>query len=81
MVWSTDHRKLPSICFVFYNNMEKEEAALVLFSIEKTHALHLTLFLFVLFLSTSQLVRWNFATPNFIYIRVNRAKGQLLGSW
>ena len=40
---SIDHRKLPSI--FFYNNKEKLRAELVLFSVEKARALHLTSFL------------------------------------
>ena len=40
---SKDHRKLPSICFL-YNNMEKVRAELALLSVEKARALHLTSF-------------------------------------
>ena len=40
---SIDHRKLPSICF--YNNNDKLRAELVLSSVEKARALHLTSFL------------------------------------
>ena len=40
---SIDHRKLLSI--FFYNNKDKLRAELVLFSVEKARALHLTSFL------------------------------------
>ena len=46
---SIDHRILPSI---FYNNKEKLRAELVLFSVEKARALHLTSFLLSVLLQT-----------------------------
>ena len=42
---STDHRKLPSMLFFFYNDMEKVWVELALFPIEKAHGLHLTSFI------------------------------------
>ena len=41
-----EHRKLPSIFIYlfFHNNMEKVQSELVLFSMEKARALHLTSF-------------------------------------
>ena len=48
---------------IFFNNMEEGRAELIIFSVEKAHALHLTSFLFSVFfwtIDTSQSARGNF---------------------
>ena len=50
--YSIDHTKHNCGCFVFYCNMEKIQAELALFLIEKARVLHLTSLLLSVLLST-----------------------------
>ena len=42
ILWSKEYRPEKTFVDLFYNNMEKVQAELLLFSVEKTRALHLT---------------------------------------